>query len=383
MRIKQVVLRTIPDDFTKLDDLVADRPQLVLVFAAPAHFTTGTLATELASRFPDAQRVGCSTAGEISMQGVEDGCAVVTAIHFDHSSLKVVTAELGSMDSSFASGAALAAQLVDWAPSAVLVFGQGVNINGSALVDGMQPLLSVGVAISGGLAGDAGAFQQTFTLCNDGVSSTRVVAIGLKGEALRCSHGSVGGWRPFGRARKVTRCDNNVLYELDGEPALNVYKRYLGGLAEELPQSGLLFPFEMLTSTLEPTGVIRTILGVNEAEGSLTLAGAMIPDGYVRLMHAHTDALVDGAEKAALLAHGSVRDDDGPGLALLVSCVGRKLVMGGRVDDEVEVVRETFGPQAMLAGFYSYGEISPEEGFQACRLHNQTMTISYITEVSV
>jgi hypothetical protein len=284
------------------------------------------------------------------------------------------------MEESFSAGEDLARQLVEFAPTAALVFGQGVNINGSAMIDGLVKHLGASLPISGGLAGDNGAFQKTYTLSNDGTSSSRLVMVGLKGPDLQFAHGSFGGWKPFGPKRQVTRSVNNVLFELDGESALAVYKRYLGEHAKDLPGSGLLFPFEMLSDEREPSGLIRTILGVSEADGSLTLAGAIAQGGYLRLMHAQTDGLVDGAEEAAratlkLMTHTSQK-----GLALLVSCVGRKLVMGGRVDEETEVVHQTLGPQATLAGFYSYGEISPGYGIQNCQLHNQTMTISYLGE---
>ncbi len=380
MRIHQVVLRNFPADFAKLQALEPVAAQLLLVFAGPALFSTPALALELARRFPLAQRVGCSTAGEISVDGVENGSAVVTALHFDSSTFQVVSAELTSMESSFQAGESLGEQLSAWSPKAVLVLGQGLNINGSAMIDGMVKHLGSALPIAGGLAGDDAAFQQTYTLCNEGISSTRLLAIGLKGDALQFAHGSFGGWKPFGAVRKVTRSVNNVLYELDGEPALEVYKRYLGDHAKDLPGSGLLFPFEMLSDAREPSGLIRTILGVNDADGSMTLAGAISQDGYLRLMHAQTDGLVDGAEEAARATLKLMTQDGGAGLALLVSCVGRKLVMGGRVDEETEIVHDTLGAQATLAGFYSYGEISPGRGIENCQLHNQTMTISYLGE---
>ncbi len=382
MRIQQVVLKNLPADFAKLEALASISPQLLLVFGSPAHFSDPSLANELALRFATAQRVGCSTAGEISIEGVENGSTVVTALHFETTALKVVHADLNSMEESFSAGEALARQLVDFAPKAAMVFGQGVNINGSAMIDGLVKHLGASLPITGGLAGDDGAFQKTYTLCNLGTSSNRLVAVGLKGDELQFTHGSFGGWKPFGPTRKVTRSVNNVLYELDDEPALAVYKRYLGDHAKDLPGSGLLFPFEMLSDEREPSGLIRTILGVNESDGSLTLAGAITPGGYLRLMHAQTDGLVDGAEEAARATLRLMAHTPQTGLALLVSCVGRKLVMGGRVDEETEVVHQTLGQQATLAGFYSYGEISPGHGIQNCQLHNQTMTISYLCETA-
>jgi hypothetical protein len=235
------------------------------------------------------------------------------------------------------------------------------------------------VLITGGLAGDDAAFKETWVLDDAGVHNDRVACVGLYGADLSVAHGSFGGWMPFGPARKVTRCVNNVLFELDGEPALEVYKRYLGEHAKDLPASGLLFPFSMLGSDHSEVGLIRTILAVDEALGSLTLAGEIDPAGYLRLMHASTDALVDGAEAAARAAQIALQHPT-QGLALLVSCVGRKLVMGGRVEEEVEAVADVLSQAVAITGFYSYGEISPFTGAVACKLHNQTMTITHLME---
>lgn len=379
MRVAQKIVRKPADLAPQLAALQTIDPQLLLVFAGIDQFTTPGLADQLRAACPHAALLGCSTAGEITGDGVDDGTCSLTAIHFEHTRLTVGSSPLHGMDDSFAAGARLGRQLAAVDLKAVLVFGPGVQINGSALVDGMTSVLGNKVPITGGLAGDGGAFRRTFTLGPDGVGDNCVVAVGLCGERLSFGHGSFGGWEPFGPARKVTRCAGNVLYELDGEPALAVYKRYLGDHAQDLPASGLLFPFAMLGEDHHAIGLIRTILGVDEAAGSLTLAGEIDPQGYLKLMHASTDKLVNGAEAAAQAAADMVGQPD-ESLAILVSCVGRKLVMGGRVDEEVEAVGEVFGSQAVLTGFYSYGEISPFTPGAACKLHNQTMTITCLRE---
>ncbi|AZP11314.1 FIST signal transduction protein [Undibacterium parvum] len=380
MKIAQVVLQNLPADLDKLSSLVAIEPQLILVFGYTAHFADPALNASLTAHFPNAQRVGCTTAGEITPAGVVNHSTVVTALHFEAVAFKVATAALASMEKSFDAGADLAKKLLAPELKAVLVLGQGVNINGSGLIAGMASELGDAMPVTGGLAGDDGAFVKTYTLSNAGVSSSEVVAIGFEGEKLIFSHGSFGGWKAFGPTRKVTRCVGNILYELDGAPALDVYKKYLGEYAKDLPGSGLLFPFEMLSDARESLGQIRTILGVNEEDGSLVLAGVINPDGYLRLMHAHTNDLVDGAETAAKASIAAAPDCQGQALGLLVSCVGRKLVMGGRVDEEVEAVQEILGENTVLCGFYSNGEICPGYQLEACSLHNQTMTITYLAE---
>ncbi|WMW81615.1 FIST N-terminal domain-containing protein [Undibacterium cyanobacteriorum] len=382
MKIAQTVMQDISTDLSKLDSLMALEPQLVLVFGFTEHFANPSLHQALRAKFPHAQCVGCTTAGEIAPSGVVNHTTVVTAIHFENTQFTVATAPLESMEKSYDAGAALARQLQSDRLKAVLVLGQGVAINGSGMIEGMVSVLGASMPITGGLAGDDGAFVKTYTMSNQAVSTDHIIGIGFEGEKLMFSHGSFGGWKPFGPTRKVTRCVGNILYELDGEPALDVYKRYLGDYAKDLPGSGLLFPFEMLSDARESLGQIRTILGVNEADGSLVLAGVINPDGYLRLMHAHTNDLVDGAETAANSTIENVGSASGQALGLLVSCVGRKLVMGGRVDEEVEAVQDILGEHTVLCGFYSNGEICPGYKLEACSLHNQTMTITYLAEAA-
>ena len=377
MQVRQIVLRSQLGLASALQPLRLIEPQLLLVFGAMSWLQA--LAPELAGQFGQAHRLGCSTAGEISSEGVSEDSCVVTAVRFERSRVKLASTHLSGMDDSFAAGQRLAQCLPLSGLRAVLVLGQGVDINGSALIGGMAGVLGEQVLITGGLAGDGIAFKQTWVLVDADVHNNQVACVGLYGADLNVSHGSFGGWMPFGPARKVTRSVHNVLFELDGEPALDVYKRYLGEHAKDLPAAGLLFPFAMLGRDHAEVGLIRTILAVDDTQGSLTLAGDIVPEGYLRLMHASTDALIDGAEAAAQAAKLAF-ESPGQGLALLVSCVGRKLVMGGRVEEEVEAVADVLSQAAVLAGFYSYGEISPFIGEMPCKLHNQTMTITCLTE---
>lgn len=380
MKIAQALLKTLPADLVRLEALSALEPDLVLVFGSITLLEDAQLGAALSASFPGACRIGCSTAGEVAGREVMDDTVVVTALHFDSAHISSASTELADMADSTAAGERLGALLAAPGLKAVVVFGQGVGINGSALVAGLSSQLGPDVALSGGLAGDGGAFQRTLTLDDHGTSDRRIVAVGLAGDSIQVVHGCFGGWQAFGPTRKVTRSSSNVLFELDGEPALEVYKRYLGEYAKDLPASGLLFPFEMLQQEAQPTGLFRTILGIDEKDGSLTLAGNIDPKGYLRLMYSSTDKLVNGAEHAASQIIERLSSAPDVSLSLLVSCVGRKLVMGGRVDEEVEAVAEVVGRHSVLAGFYSYGEISFLLPGVGCALHNQTMTITHISE---
>ena len=377
MQVRQATLTHL--DEARLAPLAEIDPGLVLVFAAPGFFQDPAFPALLARMFPGARRVGVSTAGEISNGGVSNDSAVITALRFEGGEFSVAATDLAGMADSHAAGRRLAEQLAGPGLKAMLLLSQGVAVNGSELIAGALSALDPDVLLTGGLAGDNGAFARTWALLDDQVSERRVLALGFRGESLTFSHGSFGGWQSFGPARRATRAAGNVLYELDGEPALDIYKRYLGEYADDLPASGLLFPFAILSDSREETGLIRTLLAVSEAEGSLTLAGDIPQDGFLKLMHASTEALVDGAEAAANAARALAQANE-PALAILVSCIGRKLVMGDRVDEEVEAVGAVFGQTCTLTGFYSYGEISPFLGTAECKLHNQTMTITCLSE---
>jgi hypothetical protein len=377
MLVRQSVVTHL--DVASLQPLAAIDPNLVLVFAAPSFFTDPEFCVKLAAAFPAARRVAVSTAGEISSQGVSEASAVISAIRFERTPFRLVSSDIVGMEDSADVGRRLAEQLQAPDLKAVILLSQGVAVNGSDLIAGVVSVLGKEIPLTGGLAGDYGAFSQTWTLLDDRVSDKMMLAIGFYGEALNFAHGSFGGWQSFGPARRATKAAGNVLYELDGEPALEIYRRYLGEYAAGLPASGLLFPFAILSDDRQESGLIRTLLSVDESDGSLTLAGDIPNGGFLKLMHASTEALVDGAEAAAIAAH-KMFENDSQGLALLVSCIGRKLVMGDRVDEEVEVVGAVFGQRCVLTGFYSNGEISPFIESTDCKLHNQTMTITYLSE---
>ena len=351
--------------------------QLAIVFGATARLEEPGPWAELAQQYPGARLVGCSTAGELIDVELYDDTLAVTAIELEHGAVEVAAVRLGEAPDSAGLGAALAARLPAAGLVHVLVISEGLRINGSALVAGLRTVLPPTVGISGGLSGDGARFART-AVCLDGPAPIdHIVAIGLYGGRLKVSCGSQGGWEPFGPERLITRADGNVLYELDGEPALDLYKRYLGAAAAELPASGLSFPLAVRDATGEP--VVRTILAIDEAARSLTFAGD-VPTGHrARLMKANVDGLVAGAAGAAATSVEAAPADS-PDLAILISCVGRKLVMKQRTEDELEAVRDALGARTAITGFYSYGEIAPFRRAAPCALHNQTMTVTTISE---
>lgn len=308
---------------------------------------------------------------------LNDDTISLTAIEFEKTKIKTLITGITRVEESFEAGKLLGSLFEPKELINVLVISDGQKVNGSDLVKGLQKYLPQDTIITGGLAGDGSRFKKTLVGLDETPIEGRIAAIGFYGKKLSVSYGSVGGWESFGPERLITRSKGNVLYELDGKPALEIYKLYLGEYAKELPGSGLLFPLSIRTNS-EKAPLVRTILSVDENENSLTFAGNMPEGSYARLMNANLDRLIEGASEAALQSiKGKTRK---PQLALLISCVGRKLVLDQRVEEELEVVRAVYGNETAITGFYSYGEIAPSFNFATCDLHNQTMTITTFTE---
>jgi hypothetical protein len=351
---------------------------IVFAFGARSLIQEPKLIGELRDHFRGAPIIGCSTSGEIAGDEVVDDSLVATAVGFDHTRLRTASATIAEAKASYAVGEELARQLNDASLRHVFVVSDGLNVNGSDLARGLASGVSEGVSITGGLSGDAAHFVETWVIADDAAGPHRIAAVGLYGDHLRVGCASMGGWQPFGPRRAITRAEGNVLYELDGRSALDLYKTYLGDHADQLPGSALLFPI-VVTETNGGQGVVRTVLSVDEQAKSMTFAGDIPQGGTAQFMKTNVDDLVDGATGAAetsLAGLGGQRPD----LALLVSCVGRKLVMKQRVEEEVEAIRDVFGAKTTIAGFYSYGELCPFSAGEECRLHNQTMTITAFAE---
>lgn len=365
------------------DVAIAREVQLVLAFGGREVIKLDARYSEVKEFYPNADIIFCSTAGEIYDDEVNDASISLAAIAFEKTTLAYAQMDIESIDDSYSVGAKLAGQLPKDNLSHVMVFSDGLKVNGTSLTRGMSEGLDHKVAITGGLVGDGPDFIETVVGLNGVPQKDKIVVVGFYGDALQVGYGSFGGWDTFGAERLITKSDGSVLCEIDGQPALELYKQYLGEQASDLPSSGLLFPIglHLQNPDGEDITVVRTLLAVNESDQSMTFAGDMPEGTKVRLMKANFERVIGAAASAAgmsLEAFGSSR----PELAVLISCVGRKLVLKDRSVEEIDAVRNALGQQAAVTGFYSYGEICPTNSTEkVCRLHNQTMTITTFKEL--
>ncbi len=346
---------------------------LVLVFADDVFFQTEDCYTQLRGMFPTARVVGCSSSGSVKGVEISDGDVVATIVKLEHSRVRLASVDIEPGKSSRELGMSLIADLKAADLRHVFVLSDGLQVNGSELAQGLN---QAGVPVTGGLAGDGTRFGKTWVMADAPAKAGRIAALGFYGE-ITIKSGCLAGWDEFGAERVVTKSEGNVVYEIDGEPALELYKKYLGEQAADLPASGLRFPLSIQANKADKA-LIRTLLAVDEAAHSLTFAGD-VPQGYLcKLMRTNLDSLIDSAGLAAGAAQPSARG--ATGLCLVVSCVGRRLVMGQLTEEELEIVQENLGDATAITGFYSYGELAPFSDIVQCQLHNQTMTLTTLYE---
>ncbi|MBN2685241.1 MAG: FIST C-terminal domain-containing protein [Pontiellaceae bacterium] len=361
------------------DAALSSHAQLVFLFGDYSILKHSDAVEQVKQRYPEAYVLGCSSDGAIHDAEITDDALVATAVWFERTAIRAAAVNLESSSKSGEAGEQLAQELLGEDLCHIFVLSDGLNVHGDALIQGLMKHLPEHVRVSGGLAGDGEVFRDTLVIANAPGRNKRVAAVGFYGNHLVCGCGSQGGWSPFGPSRRVTRADGKRLYELDGKPALDLYKKYLGPMADGLPSTGVYFP---LNVTVEGSSMqlVRTVISVDEEQGALIFGGDIPLNSTVTLMHANMERLVEGSEEAGRICRDSLGILE-PQLSLLVSCAARKIVLKQRTEEEVEVVRDVLAGAGCQAGFYSFGEICPPtDHSSACVFHNQTMTITTFCE---
>lgn len=347
---------------------------LVFIFS-DKQFLNAEISVTLNQKFNSIPIIACSTSGEIAGTNVYDGYFALTAVSFAHTQVRLESLNIDQIEDSYAVGQKLVNSLMQDDLKHIFLLSDGLHVNGTNLVNGINSVTNGKVSVSGGLAGDSVHFNSTLVANETGEFKENIIsAVGFYGDKIKIQCSSEGGWEIFGKERIVTKSDQNILYEIDHKPALELYKSYLGDKAKYLPSSGLLFPLSLET---QEGSVVRTILGVDEVENSIRFAGNIPMNSSVKLMKTNIDSILNAAELASLEL--SKKNKEKNGLMILVSCIGRKLVLKQIVQEEVESATKYFNEDFCFSGFYSYGELSSNKS-NNCALHNQTMTLTLITE---
>lgn len=354
-----------------------DQADLVLLFGNTESLEKNNHYDFFKTKYKNAQVIGSSSSGNVLGAKVHEAEVVATIIKFDKGYIKTSIIDFTQDDDLDKVSQDLVNSLPNENLKSIFIISDGLNMNGTTLANNVNKVKPT-TLITGGLAGDDARFSKTLILANDEAAEKKVVAIGFYGENLHVSSGCFAGWDEFGTERIITKSEGNIVYEIDNKPALELYKKYLGEQASNLPSSGLRFPLSIKKDHDDENSIIRTVLAIDEETQSMTFAGD-VPENYIaKLMKTDIDGLIDGSELAAKKIN---QKNENNALGLVVSCVGRKLVLKDLIDEELEIIEETVGKNVHLTGFYSYGELAPfSDEIKTCELHNQTMTLTVIYE---
>jgi hypothetical protein len=380
MKLQQVIINEKEEDriLFSSNGFNFKKANLVLAFGERVFLDQVLPYKKIRNLYPEAQIVICSSSGQISDANLIENNIIATALEFEKTTIKVSEIDILKNANIQDLGDVIKDSLFNDDLKSILILSEGSFINGTELINELIKQTKGAVPIFGGLAGDGYKFEKTIIGLNNDATQGKIVAIGFYGNAIHFGFGSDGGWSDFGPEREVTLSEKNILYKIGDRFALDLYKEYLGKFAMELPGSSLYFPLSMKENK-DAIPVVRTILSIDEEKKSMTFAGNIPQGSFVRLMKGNLDKLIDASYNAASQIATSLSTE--PELALVISCVGRKIVLGNRIEEELEVVKEVFGKNILICGFYSYGEISPNLNKVACELHNQTMTVTTICEV--
>lgn len=360
---------------------------VIFVFAAPVFDEKSNALKELFNAFPQSHFFGCSSSHEIFGKSILEDSISVAVVKFNNTKIKIKNMPIESIELSYQTGLALGRGMsTDIHMKAAIVLADGLNVDASTLLKGLKENLPSHVNLSGGLASDGDAFINTWVLVDKKVENKFVSVLCFYGENNQVLSEFEGGWEFFGLERRVTKSKGNILYELNNLPALDLYKKYLGIYADELPESGVYFPLQICKETKE-VGVIRAVIGVDEHEKSLIFAGDIPEGSYAKMMRSNVDLLIEGAAEAASSIANNLKksqkkdtNTNDNSLVVTISCEGRKRLLGQNCEEELEAVLSELPLNTLQIGFYSYGEFSPSKEFNSCEFHNQTMTLTYISE---
>lgn len=351
---------------------------LVIVFGDRILLEDADVLQSLKQEFPYQDIIYGSTAGEIAGSHVLDESLSVTAIEFEKTKFIVKYANVLDFDKDEEKlGRALYKQMPHENLKHLFVVSTGNFINCSMLINGIEESMAKSIALTGGVCGDGNRFEKTVASYNEAPKEGEVVLVGFYGESLEVSYASFGGFQPFGPERTITKASNNVVYEIDGQSAIDLYNKYLAEKAENIMVSRLAYPLNVIQPGKD-YAIVRTILDIETTDGSIVLAGNCAQDSRAQLMMGSVHGIVQGAEQAAKYAMQGRKNN--PQLAILVSCMGRKAIMGQRVEEEIELIQEIIGAHVPVTGFYSYAEMAPVHDRYECEVHNQTMTLTLFSE---
>ena len=382
--LRAATVSTVHEDaFTAGRDAAADllaelgrAPDLVILFSS-AKYDAARVLEGIHSRLSAAvPLVGCSSYAEIDSEQALTSSIVAMGLVLEGITVRTFHVEGRGVD-SFTAGREAGLDLRGFAPDLIITFPDVLEMNATRFLLGLQDALGKDMPIVGGAPADDGAFKATYQIHGRDVMSGGAVGVALKGP-LAIVTAAKSGYTPVGATHTSTRVeDGKVVLEIDGRPALDIYRDYLGKRAAQMPAVSIEFPIGVVGGiegtqrrTDDALLLVRAIFQVDEARGALILGGDVPEGAAIRVMRATKEDVVRGADEATVMALEAM---PAPDLALIFSCMSRKSVLGPRFKDECRASFARLPEGLPRAGFYTFGELSPVQG--TTMHHESTYTL--------
>ena len=349
---------------------LGDTPARAGLLFAAIDFDHQLLLDEINDALPGIELIGCTTDGELSSEGFRQDSASLVLFASDTVDITSGVGRCVSKDMAGACRAAFQGARAKTTKTTRLCLAtpDGLTADGHWMTSALQEAVGGEIPIIGGLAGDNWQLKATSQFFGREVLRDSIPVLLLSGE-FTFSYGVAYGWQQVGEVGRVTRATAAKVYEIDGAPAIDFYRRYLGAGAKPAG--------ELPLAILNPRNGIeylRTTWGeVEEGTGALTFLGAIPEGARVQVTVTDRDAILKGCGESLSIARASLPAGVEPVAGLFFSCAARRILLGTRTEEEHKLVREKLGPAVPVCGFYGYGEISPHGGdTTGSKFHNES-----------
>lgn len=365
---------------------ISGEPEILFVFAA-REYDCNELLKGVYSVSGTIPMIGGTTAGELSTKGFSTNTVVVLALNSD--SLEFTTGIGVKMsEDELQCGKTLVDDLLKKQTLedalSLLVFPDGLGGDGCKVLDGINSALPDKLEIIGGCLGDGEEYSRTYQFYDGKVYEDSIPGVLISGQSsFKTGIGVRSGFESIGNKMFCTESEGTVVKKIDGVNALELYKELLGEeRSKRLPGIFREYPFGLIDEKVAISGEeyfqLRCGFTANEDEGSISCSGSIPEGSAITITAGSRGDLINGARLAAEQAKTTLGDAE-PKLIMVFSCIGRKLVLGRRVSEEIDAVQKTMGSDVPLIGFYTYGEIGPidkgRSSLSEAKFHNETLVI--------
>lgn len=365
-----------PDSFAAITEVLEEcqsalsgvTPQAGILFTA-IDFDHLAILRLIQKTFPGIELIGGTTNGELSsiLEFQQDSLTLMLFAS-DHVEIRAGLGRHASQEPYQAAHQAITqAQAQNTTPPRLCItFPESLTSSGAKILEGLKQSLGEDIPILGGLTADDYTFDKTYQFFHDQVLSDSVPVLVFFGD-LQISHGVSSGWKPISPKSRVTKVEGNVVYEIEGQRALDFYQDYLG--AERFVNNYAIHALAVFEE--KERFYMRAPNSYDLDSGTVTFFADIPEQVLVQISDASREDIL-AASKASLQEALNHYPGTQPTAALLISCSARRRILGTSTSQEYQLIK-THLPQGLpCCGFYAYGEIAPLEQNGSTRFHNKT-----------